>query len=335
MISVEEALDRIFSLVTPLSTESVPLRQAAGRVLAAPVTAAVDQPPFAASIMDGYAICDHASAGDSFQVVGESAAGERFIGNLGTGQAVRIFTGAPVPDGAIRVVIQEDVLREGSRITLLDEADQSPYIRPAGADFKAGEAIEAPLVITPSHVALFASMNASHVTVACRPDVAIIATGDELVQPGEMPRPDQIIASNALGLAAMLEGVGATPRLLPIAADTTEALHSAFDLAEGADLVITIGGASVGDRDLVAQVAIERGGRNGAAPRRHAPREAAYGGNGGWCGNDRASGKPRFFNGLRSYLYLAGTSENAGASRGGDAAQTRHAWQSHAAKRAA
>ncbi len=259
MISVEEALDRIFSLVTPLSTESVPLRQAAGRVLAAPVTAAVDQPPFAASIMDGYAICDHASAGDSFQVVGESAAGERFIGNLGTGQAVRIFTGAPVPDGAIRVVIQEDVLREGSRITLLDEADQSPYIRPAGADFKAGEAIEAPLVITPSHVALFASMNASHVTVACRPDVAIIATGDELVQPGEMPRPDQIIASNALGLAAMLEGVGATPRLLPIAADTTEALHSAFDLAEGADLVITIGGASVGDRDLVAQVAIERG----------------------------------------------------------------------------
>ncbi|NKB27301.1 MAG: molybdopterin molybdenumtransferase MoeA [Rhodobacteraceae bacterium] len=259
MLSVEAALHRIFDLVSPLNGEAVPLRHAAGRVLAQPVVASADQPPFAASIMDGYAICGRASPGDQFDVIGESAAGQRFEGGISPGQAVRIFTGAPVPTGAESVVIQEDTRRSGDRIIIGDSPESATYIRPAGADFRKGEAINPPLVITPSHVALFAAMNAPHIIATRRPDVAIIATGDELVQPGETPQPDQIIASNALGLAAMLDGAGAIARLLPIARDTPDALHTAFELARGADMVVTIGGASVGERDLVAPVAQDRG----------------------------------------------------------------------------
>jgi molybdopterin molybdotransferase len=259
MISVEEALKRIFALTRPPETEITPLRNAVGRVLAAPVVAATAQPPFAASIMDGYAICDHATPGDTFDVVGESAAGAAFAGEMSSGQAVRIFTGAPVPQNAIRVIIQEDVDRIDSRIHLRSQLDGATYIRAVGADFHAGTQLNAPFVITPAHVALFAAMNAPDVTVSRRPDVAIIATGDELVQPGEVTAPDQIIASNALGLSAMLDQAGAVPRILPIARDSTESLHACLDLAIGADLVITIGGASVGDHDLVARVVVERG----------------------------------------------------------------------------
>ena len=260
MISVAEALDRLFALATPTGTETVPLAEAGGRVLAEPVIARRDQPPFAASAMDGYALKSvEADPGAMFKVIGEARAGARFEGRVGAGQAVRIFTGAPVPDGADRVVIQEDVSRTGDLITLARTLDAGPYIRPAAMDFAAGDRLDAPRLLGPRDLALIAAMNAGTVTVARRPEVALIATGDELVMPGEDPGPDQIIASNAFGLKAMLEAAGARARLLPIARDDEASLKTVFGLAAGADLVVTIGGASVGDHDLVGPVAAELG----------------------------------------------------------------------------
>ena len=260
MISVDEALSHLFSLVAPLEAESVPLQDACGRVLAETVTARRDQPPFSASAMDGYAVqSSDAVPGARLSVIGEAAAGHGFAGGLSQGQAVRIFTGAPVPDGADRVVIQEDVAREDDTITLGDQLDEGPHIRRKGTDFSVGDAMKAPRRLTPSDVALLAAMNIPRVMVARKPVVALISTGDELVMPGEDPGPDQIIASNTFGLKAMLEQLGATARLLPIARDNTASLETAFDLAEGADLVVTIGGASVGDHDLVGDVAVGLG----------------------------------------------------------------------------
>lgn len=260
MISVDEALSHLFSLVAPLEAGSVPLQDACGRVLAETVTARRDQPPFSASAMDGYAVqSSDAVPGARLSVIGEAAAGHGFAGGLSQGQAVRIFTGAPVPDGADRVVIQEDVAREGDTITLGDQLDEGPHIRRKGTDFSVGDAMKAPRRLTPSDVALLAAMNVPRVMVARKPVVALISTGDELVMPGEDPGPDQIIASNTFGLKAMLEEMGATARLLPIARDNTASLETAFDLAEGADLVVTIGGASVGDHDLVGDVAASLG----------------------------------------------------------------------------
>ncbi|MEM1351248.1 MAG: gephyrin-like molybdotransferase Glp [Pseudomonadota bacterium] len=260
MISVAEALDRLFDLVSPLEAEDVPLRAAMGRVLAGEVAALRTQPPFPASAMDGYAVKQAEAEPDAmFQVIGEAAAGHRYNGRVGPGQAVRIFTGAPVPDGADWVVIQEDVTRRGDVITLGRALDAKSNVRPAGGDFSEGEAMSAPRVLGPSDIALLAAMNLPHVPVTRKPQVAILATGDELVAPGESPGADQIIASNSYGLAALLEHLGAEPHLLPIAQDTVTSLSTAFGLAEGADLIVTIGGASVGDHDLVAQVAIELG----------------------------------------------------------------------------
>tara|TARA_R110002051_G_scaffold7041_7_gene33208 strand:- start:19773 stop:20945 length:1173 start_codon:yes stop_codon:yes gene_type:complete len=260
MISTATALAHLFDLVSPLPAEMVPLRSAAGRTLAQDLHATRDQPPFAASAMDGYALGHtEVAAGTTFQVIGEAAAGHRFDGTVTTGTAARIFTGAPLPDGADRVIIQEDVSRHGDQITLNADIDPGPYIRPAGADFKTGDTISAPRLISPADVALIAAMNFAMVPVIRKPIVAIIATGDELVQPGEAPRPDQIIASNSYGLASLVDANGGHARLLPIARDTTSALELAFDLAASADLIITIGGASVGDHDLVGQVAMAKG----------------------------------------------------------------------------
>ncbi|TYB82760.1 gephyrin-like molybdotransferase Glp [Maritimibacter fusiformis] len=260
MISVAEALEALFALSRPLGTERVRLAQAAGRVLAQPVVAERNQPPFAAAAMDGYALKGvEAEPGAMFKVVGTSAAGTRFEGNVGAGQAVRIFTGAPVPVGTDRVIIQEDVTREGNLITLGAELDRGPYVRPLGMDFTIGATLDAPRVLGARDLALIAAMNHAEVTVSRRPEVALIATGDELVMPGETPGPDQIIASNAFGLKAMVEAAGARARLLPIARDNVESLRTIFSLAEGADLVVTIGGASVGDHDLVGPVAAELG----------------------------------------------------------------------------
>ncbi|SLN17671.1 Molybdopterin molybdenumtransferase [Roseovarius gaetbuli] len=260
MITVNEALEALFALVTPLPTEEVPLAEAVDRVLASDVAARRDQPPFAASAMDGYALRDDEVAlGARFEVIGEAAAGHGFDGVVGPGQAVRIFTGAPVPEEASRVIIQEDVTRSGTEITLNADLDPKPHIRPKGCDFKIGEVMGAPRVLRPADIALLASMNCATVPVTRRPVVALISTGDELVMPGETPGADQIIASNTFGLKALLEGHGAKARILPIARDTISSLETAFGLAAGADLVVTIGGASVGDHDLVGQVAGQMG----------------------------------------------------------------------------
>lgn len=257
MISVEEALTRCFALVATLSPEVVPLRSACGRVMPAPAVALRDQPPFAASAMDGYAVQGDAPPGTSFTVIGEAGAGHAFDGAIGPGQAVRIFTGAPVPQGATRVILQEDVQSDGPQITVTG-TDSGTNIRPAGQDFRAGDTLS-PRRLRANDVALLASMNIPTVSVTRRPIVAIIATGDELVMPGEAPRDDQIIASNAFALAAMAEGEGAEVRFLPIARDTEADLFTVLTLAEGADLVVTIGGASVGDHDLVGRVAESMG----------------------------------------------------------------------------
>lgn len=260
MITVDEALAHLFALVSPLERERVGLAQACGRVMVEAAEARRDQPPFPASAMDGYAVrAAEVAPGAVFDVIGEAAAGHGFAGSVGPGQAVRIFTGAPVPEGADRVVIQEDVTRDGDRITLGGSLDEKPYVRAAGSDFRVGARIEAPRRLTAPDIALLAAMNVPEVTVTRRPDIALISTGDELVMPGDDPGPDQIIASNTFGLKAMLDGMGARARILPIARDTHASLSTALDLAKGADLVITIGGASVGDHDLVADVAADLG----------------------------------------------------------------------------
>lgn len=260
MISVEEALEAVLSLAAPLGAEAVPLRRAGGRVLAEPVVAGHDQPPFAASAMDGYAVRpEDARPGAALRLVGEAAAGRPFAGRVEPGTAVRILTGAPVPEGAGRVVIQEEARREGGRVTLAGALGEGANIRPAGGDFRAGARIEAPAWMTPERVALAAAMGCAEPAVARRPAVALLATGDELVPPGEPLGEGQIVASNAYGLAAMVEAEGGEARLLPIARDDRASLEAAFALAQGADLLVTIGGASVGDHDLVAPVAASLG----------------------------------------------------------------------------
>ena len=210
--------------------------------------------------MDGYALKRQELEPDAlFKVVGEAAAGHGWQGEVGAGQAVRIFTGAPIPKGADTVVIQEDVTRKGDLITITAAPEPATHIRPAGGDFKEGDRLAAPRRLTAPDIALLASMNIAAAHVTRKPVVALVSTGDELVMPGETPGPDQIIASNTFGLDAMLRAAGAKTRLLPIAADTEPALAQAFSLAQGADLVVTIGGASVGDHDLVGKVAADLG----------------------------------------------------------------------------
>lgn len=266
MISVEEALGHIFALLHPTDEEQIPLADAAGRVLSQPVTAGRDQPPFAASAMDGYAIrAADLAVGAVLPVAGVSAAGDGYDGDLRPGQAVRIYTGAPVPSGADHVIIQENVSRDGApdeaggSITITDTGSPGSNIRPAGGDFRAGDVLDAPRRLTPADLTLIAGMNHATVTVRKRPVVALLATGDELVMPGETPGPDQIVASNTLGIKAILQTQGADCRVLPIARDNAASLNAAFKLARGADLLVTSGGASVGDRDLVAPVAQEHG----------------------------------------------------------------------------
>ncbi|WP_171124871.1 MULTISPECIES: gephyrin-like molybdotransferase Glp [unclassified Ruegeria] len=254
MITVEDARALLFDLVEQQPIETVPLAQAAGRVLAQDIAATRDQPPFAASSMDGYAVkSSEVEPHAMFKIVGESAAGRRYEGQVGAGQAVRIFTGAPVPEGADFVVIQEDTERREDLLTITDNPGAKDNIRPSGVDFKAGTKITSPRLLRPEDLALMAAMNVAVVPVARKPSVALISTGDELVMPGEVPGPDQIIASNTFGLKALLEKAGADVRILPIARDTISSLEAAFGLAQGADLVVTIGGASVGDYDLVSE----------------------------------------------------------------------------------
>ena len=227
LLPVEEARARILDGVTPTDTETVELSAARGRVLAEDVGSRINQPPFAASAMDGYAVRaeDVGTAPATLTVIGEAPAGQAFAGTVGPGQAVRIFTGAPVPDGADTIIIQENTETDGADVTVLQAANPAQFVRPLGLDFKNGEILlKAGTRLGSREIALAAAMNHPALPVRRKPRVAILATGDELIAPGGTPRPDQIISSNNLGMAAFAAQAGADPVDLGIAADTTDAL---------------------------------------------------------------------------------------------------------------
>lgn len=260
LIPVEDALARLLDGVAPCPAEDVALSEADGRVLAADVLARRRQPPFDASAMDGYAVraADIATVPAQLETIGESQAGRRFDGTVGAGQAVRIFTGAPVPPGADTILLQEDaeVIGQG-RIAAREATAAGRHIRVAGLDFELGDTLlHAGRELDPAALSLAASGNHPRVSVVGRPLVAILATGDELVAPGGDPGPDQIIASNAFGVAAMVRRAGGRALDLGIVADERTIMRAAIDQAVEArpDIIVTLGGASVGDRDLVQEV---------------------------------------------------------------------------------
>ncbi len=257
MITVEEALERVLaSAELPLEEERVALDAAHGRVLARDLVALRTQPPFANSAMDGYALraADASVLPATLTVIGESAAGRAFGGGVGPGEATRIFTGAPMPEGADAIVIQEDVKRDGGRIEVGVAVSAGDNLRPSGLDFLEGEALlSAGRRLSPRDVALAAAANHVDLPVRRRARVAILATGDELVAPGGTLGPSQIIASNNFAVAGVVEACGGVAIDLGIAADTMSALDESFRRAQPveADVLVTLGGASVGDHDLV------------------------------------------------------------------------------------
>jgi molybdopterin molybdotransferase len=266
MITVEEALARVLaSAEAPLDEEKVAIAASYGRVLAHSLMALRTQPPFPNSAMDGYALraADTAAAPLALTVIGESSAGRAFKGAVGPGEAVRIFTGAPMPAGADVIVIQEDVQRDGERrIRLSAAAREGENLRLAGMDFHAGEAlIAAGRRLTPRDVAMAAAANHTHLAVRRRARVAILATGDELVAPGGTLGPAQIVASNNYAVAGIVEACGGTAIDLGIAVDELGALKEGVGRARDAkaDILVTLGGASVGDYDLVQQALVASG----------------------------------------------------------------------------
>ncbi|MBZ9993683.1 gephyrin-like molybdotransferase Glp [Mesorhizobium sp. BH1-1-4] len=260
LVPVAEALERLLDGAAPLASESVPLIEAVDRVLAEPVVALRTQPPFNASAMDGYAVraVDVASVPSKLSVIGMAPAGRGFEGAVGQVQAVRIFTGAPLPDGADTIVIQENV-RDlgGGEIEVIEPTAEWRNIRRVGLDFSKGDVLLGKgRVLDPAALSLAASANHPRVSVVRRPLVAIIATGDELLPPGSELGPDQIISSNAYGVAAAAQSVGARALDLGIAADRKDAISALVRqaVAAGADVIVTLGGASVGDHDLIHDV---------------------------------------------------------------------------------
>jgi len=265
LISVEEALELVLaSADAPLDEERVQLDAAHGRVLARDLVALRTQPPFPNSAMDGYAL----RAADAFPlpatltVIGEAAAGRAFSGIVGPGQATRIFTGAPMPEGADAIVVQEEVRREGDHINLTAAVPLGDNLRPAGLDFREGEAlIRAGRRLSPRDVALAAAANHVDLPARKRARVAILATGDELVAPGGTLGPSQIVASNNFAVAGVVESCGGVAIDLGIAADTMSALEEAIRRSQAAqaDVLVTLGGASVGDHDLVQKALVAAG----------------------------------------------------------------------------
>ena len=249
LLAVDEARARMLAGAAPLGAEMVALGPALGRTLARDVVATRDQPPFDASAMDGWAV-RAADCPGALKILGESAAGRGFAGAVGQGEAVRIFTGAAVPAGADRVVIQEEARASGE--TLEVPAAQGPtHVRPAGQDFRAGERLlGAGVRLDPWRLALAAAAGAAELCVSRRPIVAILSTGEEVVEPGGAPGQFQIFNSGATALAALVRGWGAEPALLKPVGDDLESTAAAV-AAGGGDMVVTLGGASVGDHDLV------------------------------------------------------------------------------------
>ncbi|MHB1217592.1 MAG: molybdopterin molybdotransferase MoeA [Alphaproteobacteria bacterium] len=253
MISVDEALARILDGAKPLGPEQVSLAEALGRTLAQDVAARRTQPPAAVSAMDGYAVrgADVAKLPAVLTQVGSVPAGQNYPHTLKQGECVRIFTGAPLPDGADTVVIQEDTEVSGARVTMT-VARSGKHVRKAGIDFRDGDIVlRAGRVLTPRDVGLAAAANVPWLPVARRPRVAILPTGDEVVMPGDPVGPNQIVSSNGPALAAFVRACGGEPLLLGVAPDDARALQSMVAAARGVDLLVTTGGASVGEHDLV------------------------------------------------------------------------------------
>lgn len=251
--TVEAARAIMLAAVRPLPPETIALAEAAGRTLAAPVRAQRDQPPFPASAMDGYAVrrADIQTLPAALRVAGESAAGRGFRSLVQPGEAVRIFTGAPVPDGADWIVIQENASREGD-VVRMQAAGAAANIRPQGGDFQAGaELLPAGAVLDAAALGLAASSGAAVLACVRQARVSILATGAELVAPGAAPGPDQIFESVSPAIAALSAEWGAIPRRLEPAGDDAGAIQAAVMAAlEKTDVFVVIGGASVGDHDL-------------------------------------------------------------------------------------
>jgi molybdopterin molybdotransferase len=255
MLSVAEASQKVVAGLKPLAAEQIPLVSSIGRILASNVKAKRTQPPLDVSAMDGYAVkaSDVAKLPAKLKIVGSIAAGQVFAGAIKSGEAARIFTGAPVPRGADTIVIQENTKSDGTIVEVLDgQAPSGKHIRRAGLDFREGDVLlQAGRRLTGRDIALAAAMN--HTRLECRrqPRVAILATGDELVPPGTVPGPGQIIGSSSAGLSADVISWGGTVRDLGIAHDEVTEIRFKSEGAQSADLFITLGGASVGDHDLV------------------------------------------------------------------------------------
>ncbi|MCG8444046.1 MAG: molybdopterin molybdotransferase MoeA [Caulobacterales bacterium] len=260
-LTVEEARARIMGAARPRPTELLDLAFAAGRVLAAPVTAKLDQPPFRSAAMDGYAVrdADVRASPARLTVVGEAPAGRAFDGVVGRGEAVRIFTGAVVPDGADRVVIQEETVRVGDTVAVTAPQDGGSNIRATRLDFSAGDRLlPRGTRMEGAALALAAAGNAGQVEVFRPPIVGVLATGDELVEPGVEPGPSQIISSTPYALVERIAAWGGQPIALGIARDDADAIAEAID-TPGFDIVVPIGGASVGEHDLVKSALTARG----------------------------------------------------------------------------
>ncbi len=258
LLTVAEAQQRILDAVSPLPAEQISLAEGLGRVLARNVASRRDQPPMAMSAMDGYAVraVDVATLPATLKVVGYAPAGHAFDGSVGAGEAVRIFTGAPVPEGADTIVIQENTEQSDEVVRVIDgTAPVGRYIRPGGLDFATGDVLlPSGKVLTARDVGLSAAMNVPWLNVHRKPRISILATGDEIVMPGDPIGRDQIVSSNALSLAAFITVQGGTPLDLGIAPDEEDGLRALAAGARGSDILVTTGGASVGDHDLVQSV---------------------------------------------------------------------------------
>jgi molybdopterin molybdotransferase len=254
VISVDEAVARVIALLEPIGSEAVPIDQAFGRVLAQDSRARVTQPPAPISAMDGYAVyaADVAAPPATLQVVGASPAGHPYGKRLGRGEAVRIFTGGVVPEGADGIVIQEDATADGNRVTFNVAAKPGKHIRAEGLDFKRDDVLgRAGQRLTARDVSLLAAGDLAQVSVRRKPRIALAATGDELSYPGETRRAGGIVASSGYALRPMIEAWGGVPVDLGIFPDTIDAIATIAEKAPDVDMIVTLGGASVGDHDLI------------------------------------------------------------------------------------
>jgi molybdopterin molybdotransferase len=262
LLRVDEAKSRVLMGVKSVSTETVKLDRALGRVLARAIKATRDQPPFSASAMDGYAVRwdDLAQTPARLKVIGMAPAGHAFAGKLGKGEALRIFTGGPMPRGADTVVIQENTERDGDVVAIRQAPQKGYSVRAKGLDFRKGETLlEAGMVLDVGKIGLAAAMNCPDLPVRRQPRVALFTTGDELVKVGGKPRPDQIVSSNGPALAAFITRFGGAPQDFGIIPDKLSATVRAIARAEASDILVTTGGASVGDHDFVREALIAAG----------------------------------------------------------------------------